>query len=48
MKNGTVASPSGMGVTKPDDKGPMVDIPLSPDAKVTVERRTASRLAEFT
>jgi len=28
-----------MGITNPNDIGPMVDIPLSPDAKVAVERR---------
>jgi enoyl-CoA hydratase len=39
MNNQTVPSPSGAAVTKPDDKDHMVDIPLSPDAKVTVERR---------
>ncbi len=38
VDNGTGPSPSG-GATKPNDKGPMVDIPLLPGAKVTVERR---------
>src|ERR1700691_4146139 len=39
MTNQTVPSAPEVGVTKPDDKGHMVDIPLSPGAKVTVERR---------
>jgi enoyl-CoA hydratase len=37
MKDQTVRSASGVGVKKA--KGSMVDIPLSPDTKVTVERR---------
>ena len=39
MKNQTVPSASEVGVTKPNDKGRMADVPLSPDTKVTVERR---------
>jgi enoyl-CoA hydratase len=39
MKNQTIPSASEVAVTKSDDKGRMVDIPLSPDAKITVERR---------
>ena len=37
MENQTV--PSAPGAAKPNDKGHMVDIPLSPDTKITVERR---------
>jgi hypothetical protein len=39
MKPQTVSPASEMGMTNPNDKGLMVDIPLSPDAKVAVERR---------
>jgi enoyl-CoA hydratase len=39
MKNQTIPSASTVGVTKPNDKAHMVDIPLSPDTKITVERR---------
>jgi enoyl-CoA hydratase/carnithine racemase len=39
MKNQTAPSASEVGVTKPNDKGHMVDIPLLPDTKITVERR---------
>src|ERR1700691_3459361 len=39
MTNQTVPSAPEASVTKPNDKGHMADIPLSPNAKVTVERR---------
>jgi len=39
MKNQTVPSASEAGITKPANKGHMIDIPLSPETKVTVERR---------
>jgi hypothetical protein len=39
MNNPTVPSAPGPGANKPNDKGLMADIPLSPDAKITVERR---------
>jgi enoyl-CoA hydratase len=39
VENQKAASASGAGVTKTNDGRPMVDIPKSPDAKVTVERR---------
>ncbi|HEY4876695.1 MAG TPA: enoyl-CoA hydratase-related protein, partial [Puia sp.] len=39
MKNETVSSASGAGVTNSNDKINMVDIPLSADARITVERR---------
>src|SRR5271170_5540684 len=39
MNNQTVPSASEAGATKPNDQGGMVDIPPSPDAKITVERR---------
>ena len=39
MENQSVPAASQVGVTKPNDGPRMVDIPLSPDAKITVERR---------
>jgi enoyl-CoA hydratase len=38
-ENQRVSSASEVGGTKPSDKGHMIDIPLSPDTKITVERR---------
>jgi enoyl-CoA hydratase len=39
MKDQTVPSASEVGATIPNDKGDMIDIPLSPGARITVERR---------
>jgi hypothetical protein len=39
VENQNSSSASEVAVTKPDDGVRMVDIPLSPDTKVTVERR---------
>jgi enoyl-CoA hydratase len=39
VKNQNVPAPSQVAVTMPNDGRRMLDIPLSPEAKVTVERR---------
>jgi hypothetical protein len=38
METRTVSSASEVGVTKPKDKGHRVEVPLSPDSKVTMAR----------